>query len=107
MAGPRMTLATQQVLRALLDDPAREQYGLEICDAAGLPSGTIHPILGRLERMGWLESKWEAVEPAAAGRPRRRYYRLSADGVEQAREALTRVSRPRPSNASLQIGPAF
>ena len=57
--GPRMTLPTQLVLRSLLADPTREMYGLEICTEAGLPSGTIHPILARLEGLGWLESRWE------------------------------------------------
>ena len=52
--GPRMTLPTQLVLRVMLDEPTREMYGLQICEAAGLPSGTIHPILARLERLGWL-----------------------------------------------------
>ena len=50
--SPRMTLPTQLVLRALLEDPGAERYGLEIGDTAGLPSGTIHPILARLERLG-------------------------------------------------------
>ena len=36
--GPRMTLPTQLVLRALLAEPTREMYGLQICEAAGLPS---------------------------------------------------------------------
>lgn len=52
---PRMTLPTQLVLRAMLAEPTREMYGLEICAAAGLPSGTIRPILARLERFGWAE----------------------------------------------------
>jgi PadR family transcriptional regulator, regulatory protein PadR len=45
--APRMTIPTQLVLRALLADPSRELYGVEIGTAAGLPSGTIHPILAR------------------------------------------------------------
>jgi PadR family transcriptional regulator, regulatory protein PadR len=87
----RMTMQTQLVLRALLEDPLHETYGLEICSASGLPSGTIHPILARLETAGWLESRWEEVEPSEAGRPRRRYYRLSPDGIERARDALARA----------------
>jgi PadR family transcriptional regulator, regulatory protein PadR len=89
---PRMTQATRLVLRALLVEPASELYGLQICQAAGLPSGTIHPILARLERLRWLESRWEEIDPVEAGRPRRRYYRLSPDGVALAREALTAPS---------------
>ncbi|MEV0068267.1 MULTISPECIES: PadR family transcriptional regulator [unclassified Amycolatopsis] len=88
MAGPRMTLPTQLVLHALLREPAQELYGLEICAVAGLPSGTIHPILARLEKAGWLRSRWEEADPSEAGRPRRRYYRLDPDGLEAAREAL-------------------
>jgi hypothetical protein len=47
-----MTLATQLVLRAMLAEPAKEMYGLQVCQEAGLPSGTAHPILARLERLG-------------------------------------------------------
>jgi PadR family transcriptional regulator PadR len=91
-----MTLPTLLVLRAMLAEPAREMYGLEICKAADLPSGTIHPILARLERCGWLESRWEDIEPAEEGRPRRRYYHLSPDGADRARAALDRVHIPVP-----------
>jgi PadR family transcriptional regulator, regulatory protein PadR len=93
----RMTLQTQLVLRALLEEPAQERYGLELCDLIGLPSGTIYPILARLEQVEWVESSWE--DPTiheVAGRPRRRFYRLTTDGAEQARDALARVSRSRP-----------
>ena len=107
-SGPRMTLPTQLVLRTLLADPAAEMYGLQICTEAGLPSGTIHPILARFERLGWLRSRWEDVVPQAEGRPRRRYYRLTEDGAERARIALARAAtsgtalglRPRPATGS-------
>ena len=90
--GPRMTLPTQLVLRVMLDEPTREMYGLQICEAAGLPSGTIHPILARLERLGWLESRWEDASPREEGRPRRRYYFWSKDGAERARIALAQAA---------------
>jgi len=91
MPPPRMTLPTQLVLRALLERPTHEFYGLEICAAAGLPSGTIHPILARLEKFGWLRSRWEDLDPHEAGRPRRRYYSLTLDGAAQARQVLARA----------------
>jgi PadR family transcriptional regulator, regulatory protein PadR len=92
-AGPRMTIPTQLVLRALLAEPAQEMYGLQICSAAGLPSGTIHPILARLEHeYGWLASRWEDIKPEDEGRPRRRYYRLTEDGAERARIALAQAA---------------
>jgi DNA-binding PadR family transcriptional regulator len=89
-----MTIPTQLVLRALLEDPAREMYGVQIGAEAGLPSGTVHPILARLEGLRWLESRWEEIDTRAAGRPARRYYRLTAAGVESARAALARAYRP-------------
>lgn len=92
--SPRMTLPTQLVLRAFLEEPGAERYGLEIGDTAGLPSGTIHPILARLERLGWVESRWEDVDPSEVGRSARRYYRLTTDGVELARDGLARAYRP-------------
>ena len=93
----RMTIPTQLVLQVLLEDATAERYGYELGEAAGLPSGTVHPILARLEGAGWLESRWEAVDAAAAGRPARRYYRLTADGVGAARDGLVRAHRSRKS----------
>jgi PadR family transcriptional regulator PadR len=102
--GPRMTLPTQLVLRALLVEPTREMYGLQIGQAAELPSGTVHPILARLEGCGWLESRWEDIDPAKEGRPRRRYYRLSAEGAESSRTALARVHTPAALVSLLRAG---
>ncbi|MEV0313543.1 PadR family transcriptional regulator [Nonomuraea fuscirosea] len=67
-------------------------YGLEICAAAGLPSGTIHPILARLEGVGWLESRWEECDPHKQARPRRRYYHFTPEGIEHARTALAQAN---------------
>jgi len=88
-----MTIPTQLVLRALLANPTREIYGLQICAEAGLPTGTIHPILARLEtEYGWLTSHWEDINPQVEGRPRRRYYKLTEDGAERARIALAQAT---------------
>lgn len=101
-----MTIPVQLVLRALLADPAREVYGLQLCAEAGLPSGTIHPILARLEHEhGWLSSRWEDISPAEEGRPRRRYYRLTEDGAVRAREALASAATS-ATTAALRLRPA-
>lgn len=102
MSGPRMTLPTQLVLRELMTDPTREMYGLEICAAAGLPSGTIHPILARLEKAGWLCSRWEHVDPSEQGRPRRRYYRVDPNSVALIQAALRRAQTSREALAHLR-----
>jgi PadR family transcriptional regulator, regulatory protein PadR len=65
----RMTLPTQFVLRALLADPQAELYGVEIGEAAGLPSGTVHPILARLEGLRWVQSRWEDIDPKGGRAP--------------------------------------
>jgi len=102
MVAPfKMTLATQEVLRSLVAEPAKEFYGLEIGQLVGLPSGTIHPILARLEGAGWLVSRWEEVDTQTEGRPRRRYYSLTPDGLELARDALAVIHAKRSGKTRL------
>ena len=67
------------MLRALLQEPTREMYGLQVCGAAGLPTGTVHPILSRLEKMEWLTSQWEEVDA------RRRSTKAALLPIERAR----------------------
>ncbi|MFD3499924.1 PadR family transcriptional regulator [Streptomyces sp. NPDC058678] len=103
--NPRMTLQTQLVLRTLLETPAKARYGLELSDAAGLPTGTIHPILARLESAGWLESFWEdqsEIEKTDPPRPRRRYYRFTQGGAECARVALAQAYNGGQTSARLR-----
>ena len=81
-----MTIQTSVVLMALSLDPLRPRYGLEISRETGLLSGTIYPILVRLEKAGWVASAWEEhADPSKIGRPRRRHYWLTAKGAEVAR----------------------
>lgn len=81
------------------------RYGFDISDATGLPSGTVYPILRRLEEAGLLRSRWEGVQTARAEqRPPRRYYTVTTTGAEAVREAKERYptlarafGRPNPS----------
>lgn len=88
--SPRLNLTfpTALVLQAL----ARGfHYGFDIMDATGLPSGTVYPILRRLDREGLLKSTWE--KPAAAQReqrPPRRYYEITASGQAMLTGAIER-----------------
>ena len=45
----KMTAPLERVLRAFLEDPADPRYGYDLMKAAGLKSGTLYPLLGRLE----------------------------------------------------------
>lgn len=76
---PRLSLQTVRVLDALLTAPSSS--GADISKATGLASGTLYPILLRLEQAGWLSSNWEAGDPATLGRPRKRFYRVTAEGA--------------------------
>jgi DNA-binding PadR family transcriptional regulator len=62
--------------------------GAEISRTTKLASGTLYPILLRLERACWLESWWEHEAPQELGRPRRRFYRVTALGAKKASAAL-------------------
>jgi PadR family transcriptional regulator len=85
------TVQTQSVLAVLLGDPTTERYGLEIVKETGLMSGTVYPILARLEQRGWVESRWEDIDAAVEGRRPRRYYRLTGEGQQAAGEILRRT----------------
>ena len=81
----RITAAVSKVLAAFLEEPEAVRYGLDLMRASGHPSGTLYPILLRLQNAGWVEAHWEEIDPVAAGRPARRYYRLTPDGLVSAR----------------------
>jgi len=72
----------------------REQSGSRSLTA----HGTLYKALGRLEELGLLASRWEDAATVPEGRPRRRFYELTGDGVRAARPArpdTTAVPRPR------------
>jgi PadR family transcriptional regulator, regulatory protein PadR len=70
---------TRLVLDAFISHPIGYQtHGFEIARLAMLRTGTVYPILARLEKMGWLTSKWEPL--VGVGRPPRRLYQMTAAG---------------------------
>jgi PadR family transcriptional regulator PadR len=84
----RLTYPTALVLQALLQG---RHHGFDIMDATGLPSGTVYPILRRLDAEGCVRSRWEKEGLARREqRPPRRYYELTATGRALAPEALSR-----------------
>lgn len=96
----RLSITSVCVLQAIAGG---YQYGFDIIDQTGLPSGTVYPSLGRLERDGLVKSAWENEHEAhAEGRPARRYYKLTAPGARALSEAaafyraLLPTGKPRP-----------
>lgn len=74
------------VLAALLDAGDKWSHGYELAQLANVKSGTLYPLLIRLEAQAYLEAEWQ--QPAQGGRPPRHAYRLTASGVQLARANL-------------------
>jgi PadR family transcriptional regulator PadR len=85
----RISAETAAVLSLFIQHRERVFYGLEVVREAGVPSGSVYPILIRLESQGIFASRLEDEEDAAAeGRRPRRYYRLTDHGARAATEDL-------------------
>jgi PadR family transcriptional regulator PadR len=91
MSEIRLTQPTLKVLRFLLENPRDGQSGAEISKATSVGSGTLYPMLARLEALRWLSAEWEQIDPREAGRPRKRYYRLTGLGHQNAQSALSEL----------------
>jgi PadR family transcriptional regulator PadR len=85
---PRLSHQTLRVLKVFLDGPKEGLAGSDIFKTVGLFSGTVYPILLRLERAGWLKGNWEKLPATELGRPRKRIYQLTPLGYNKTREAL-------------------
>jgi DNA-binding MarR family transcriptional regulator len=88
----RISLQTLRVLGAFLDKPSESLSGVDVRRHSGLATGTLYPILLRLESAGWFVSRWENADPSAVGRPRRRFYRLTPTALAQASEVFLGLS---------------
>jgi len=96
-----------KVLKIFLEDPGQPRYGFEIMRLTGLASGSLYPMLARLEEAGWLTRGKEDIDPHAEGRPPRLHYTITGAAVTAARLQLAALSdqyrppapsrgRPRP-----------
>ena len=104
MSPVRITHATALILQALASG---FRHGFQVMEVTGLASGTVYPVLRRLERERAVESEWEDDEEAsAAGRPRRRIYRLTPSGHELAERAAERLAATRRVLADDALGHA-
>ena len=92
-----MTAPLERVLGAFLADPAAPRYGYDLMKAARLPSGTLYPLLARLEHQGLVVSAWET--PQREGQRPRKYYQLTADGTAAARLELAQACARRRAAA--------
>lgn len=92
---PSLSAKEALILELLLENPAKEKYGLEMVTNSGnrLKRGTVYVTLDRMEDKGYVQSRQEEPRLDASGLPRR-LYRVTAYGQkifeihEMAREAL-------------------
>lgn len=85
------------VLKVFLEDPDQSRYGFELMKLTGLASGSLYPMLARLDGAGWLTRGREDIDPRAAGRPARTNYTITGAAVSAARIQLAELSeRYRP-----------
>ena len=83
-----LSFAAAAILQALDNG---YQYGFDIMDVTGLPSGTVYPALRRLEDNGYVHSKWEKHSIAQEeARPPRKSYELTREGRDALADARSR-----------------
>lgn len=68
----------REAIAVMADAGASWSHGYDLCRRTGIKSGTLYPLLIRLEAQGYLEAEWQA--PTEPGRPPRHAYRLTPAG---------------------------
>ena len=99
MRRVKLTASLERVLRVFLTDVSALHYGYDLMKAAKLPSGTLYPMLARLQEQGLVTSQWEPQPDDAGGRPPRKYYQLTGEGVRVARLELAQAASAAPGAA--------
>ena len=85
------------VLKVFLEDLDQPRYGFELMKLTGMASGSLYPMLARLEGAGWLSRGKESIDPRSAGRPARTNYMITGAAASAARVQLAELSeRYRP-----------
>jgi DNA-binding PadR family transcriptional regulator len=98
---PRARKPSQQTLAVLSALAGADWlYGLELAERTGLKSGSLYPILIRLDERALVESRW--IEAAVPNHPPRHAYRILPAGrqaLTEAERAARAPARPRESLA--------
>lgn len=97
-----LEVAILEVFLELRGRGTAESHGFrvakEIQDSAGArrltAHGTLYKALGRLEKAGYLASRWEDPGAVDLGRPRRRLYHVTAEG--EGAYTAARAAAPQP-----------
>ena len=100
----RLSEPTLRTLRYFLCDATKPRSGADLMKATQIGSGTMYPLLARLDAAGWIEGQWEDVAPSEAGRPRRRLYVLTMAGRARARSVFSQLNVPPDIEMALAEG---
>src|SRR6516225_11173393 len=90
----RMTGPLERVLGAFLADPAAPRYGYDLMKAARLPSGTLYPLLARLEHQKLVTSAWDT--PQQEGQRPRACPSVAKCGMMPSRPVTVKIRRKTP-----------
>ncbi|MDJ0592596.1 MAG: PadR family transcriptional regulator [Pleurocapsa sp. MO_226.B13] len=104
-----LTLTEESILNALM---FRERYGLEIMNAIAEASqgkkkigfSSLYPNLRKLEKRGFVTSRWGDETPEENTGARRRYYQITGSGiaaVQQKQEFLSTLQTLTPKLGEL------
>lgn len=88
----QITPKMARVLKIFLQDPTVSRYGFELMRLTGLASGSLYPMLARLEEAGWLTRGREDIDPREKGRPPRLNYTITGAAASAARLQLAELS---------------
>lgn len=76
----RKLKARAAIATEMLRNPESRHYGYELSRAAHVSVAKVYPYLADLIRIGYVTDGWQTPEEAD-GKPQRRYYVLTSDGV--------------------------
>lgn len=102
----RISGPTLKALSLFMERNPTPLSGADLVNEKKILSGTLYPLLDRLETSGWLVSEWEDIDPSQAGRPRKRLYRLTGAGATNARSVLEEHGIQTTKGNGQKIGPS-
>ncbi len=80
-----------EILLFLSNYPQESFAGYSLSKILGISSGTLYPLLVKLEKAGLLDSQWEDGDPQELGRPRRRYYKINGQGITSLNQKMRSI----------------
>jgi PadR family transcriptional regulator PadR len=84
----RVTVPFLKIFSVFVNNPSEKYSGVDVCKETNLKSGTVYPMLIKLNENGWLTSEWEDIDPKKEKRPQRRFYRITRHGLLSGQKIL-------------------